>query len=265
MSMISNTNSRYELFSRGVFIDPMVDIQRLKNLAQKLKPLKTNINLIRLGANADGGYLIPDDLEKIEACFSPGVDQIASFESDLLKFGIPSHLADYSVDKVPDGFKAASFLKKFIGANNSDIYITLEDWINKEYEHENCPDLILQMDIEGAEYESLLATPIETLKKFRIMAVEFHNIETWSQQHFLNIVEAVFEKILKEFVVVHNHPNNAMGEVNMNGFIAPRLLEISFLRKDRIKEYNGFSEVPHLLDFPNLNDRPDVYFNEEWR
>jgi hypothetical protein len=47
----------------------------------------------------------------------------------------------------------------------------------------------------GAEYASLLATPLDILSKFRIMVIEFHDIEIWSQQHFLNIVELVFEKI----------------------------------------------------------------------
>jgi hypothetical protein len=262
--MNSNLSTRYELFSQGIFIDPMVDKKRLVELARKLRPYKTDIDLIRLGANSDGGYLIPNDLNGIGACFSPGVDQIASFESDLLKLGITSHLADFSVDNVPEGFKAGSFIKKFIGPNNSDVFITLDKWISQHYELESSPDLILQMDIEGAEYASLLSTPIDILKKFRIMVVEFHDIETWSQHHFLNIVESVFEKILNEFVVVHNHPNNAMGSVNLNGFIAPRLLEITFLRKDRIGNYDGFCELPHLLDFPNLIDRPNVIFGKDW-
>lgn len=37
-------------------------------------PLTTNIELIRVGSNFDGGYLVPNDLQGIEACFSPGVD-----------------------------------------------------------------------------------------------------------------------------------------------------------------------------------------------
>jgi hypothetical protein len=64
---------------------------------------------------------------------------------------------------------------------------------------------------------------------------------------------------------VHNHPNNAMGTVDLNGFKAPRLLEITFLRKDRIQKYEGFCDLPHALDFPNLNDRPDIIFGEDWK
>jgi hypothetical protein len=85
-------------------------------LAHLIRPVATNIPLIRIGADEDGGYLIPDDLTGISACYSPGVDQIASFETALLEHGIPSHLADLSVEGPPPGTAAASFIKKFIGA-----------------------------------------------------------------------------------------------------------------------------------------------------
>jgi hypothetical protein len=217
-----------------------------------------------LGSDSDGGYLIPNDLKDIQACFSPGVDKIASFEADLLRFGIPSHLADLSVDEVPQGVQAASFLKKFVGANNSEEFITLESWIKENYEIEKSGDFILQMDIEGAEYQTILSTPDYILNKFRIIVIEIHDIETWAQQHFLNIVEAVVDKLLNNFIVVHNHPNNAMGIVNLNGFNSPRLMEITLIRKDRVARQEGFSELPHILDKANLRDRPDITFPEEW-
>jgi hypothetical protein len=257
-------NSRYDLFSRGIFVDPIVPIERLKRLAQKLKPIKTNIDLLRIGANEDGGYLIPDDLAGISACYSPGVDQIASFENNLLAYGIPSHLADYSVDGPPVGATVASFLKKYIGANDSGNFISLEKWIEDTERSKEGSDLLLQMDIEGGEYESILSTPNSVLNRFRIIAIEFHNIETWAQTHFLSLVEATFEKLLANFYIVHNHPNNAMGIVDLNGFLAPRLLELTFLRKDRVSHTGGYATLPHVLDKPNLLDRPDLLFPSDW-
>ena len=120
------------------------------------------------------------------------------------------------------------------------------------------------MDIEGAEYEALLSTPDEVLRRFRIMAIEFHNIETWAQKDYLSIVEATFDKLLKQFYVVHNHPNNAMGIVDLHGFKAPRLFEITLIRKDRAQQVHGYATLPHSLDRPNLIDRPDIIFPEGW-
>jgi hypothetical protein len=258
-------NTRYDLFSRGIYVDPMVQTDRLRTLAQRLKPIITNAELIRIGAKQDGGYLIPNDLDGIDVCFSPGVDQIASFEDGLLDFGIQSHLADYSVDGVPEGVEVASFLKKFIGANNSEQFITLETWMKSVPEYKEGADFILQMDIEGGEYESLLSTPDEVLSRFRIAAIEFHNIETWSQKDYFSIVEATFNKLLNIFYVVHNHPNNAMGIVDRNGFLAPRLFEITLLRKDRVTQVGPLASLPHALDRPNLPQLPDIQFSSDWR
>lgn len=257
-------NSRYDLLSRGIFVDPMVPIARIQALAHRIRPIATNVPLIRIGADEDGGYLIPDDLDGIRACYSPGVDQIASFETALLRHGIPSHLADRSVDGPPPGTIAASFIKKFIGANSSGDYISLQQWVSDTEGTDGAGDLLLQMDIEGGEYESILSTPDSLLSRFRIIAIEFHDIETWGQTHFLSMVEATFGKLLNLFHVVHNHPNNAMGIVDMNGFLSPRLFEITLLRKDRVKETFGLASLPHALDRRNLLDRPDILFPEGW-
>ena len=37
----------------------------LKSLVAKLKPVDTGIELIRVGGDNDGGYLLPDDMEGI--------------------------------------------------------------------------------------------------------------------------------------------------------------------------------------------------------
>lgn len=261
--MNHQNNTRYQLFSQGIFIDPMVEVAKLKSLAEQLKPLRTNKELIRIGVNTDGGYLVPNDLEGIKACFSPGVDDIASFEQDLLTKGIGSHLADYSVDEIPNNTPALSFIKKFLGANTYDHFISLEDWVENYAPNSQDDSLILQMDIEGAEYETLLSCSNEILNKFRIMVIEFHNTESWGQSDFFNIVNSVFKKLLKTHLIVHSHPNNAMGLVNMNGFLAPRVFELTFIKKNRVI-HDGFAKIPNELDFPNVNYMPDLHMPIEW-
>ena len=103
-------------------------IEQVKELIKELRPVKTKYDLIRIGGNNDGGYLLPNDLSGIATCFSPGVDITASFEKDLLSRGIWSHLADASVDGAPDGLEVQSFTKKHLGASNEGEYMTLEYW-----------------------------------------------------------------------------------------------------------------------------------------
>lgn len=54
-----------------------------------------------MGGDSDGGYLLPEDISNIDFCFSPGVDQYAYFESDLISRGIKCYLSDNSVDNPP--------------------------------------------------------------------------------------------------------------------------------------------------------------------
>ena len=253
------------LYQNGVCVENATPAQRLQQLANSLHPVKTPFPLIRVGSQHDGGYLIPDDLKGLSACFSPGVELNSSFELDLLqKTGIGSHLADYSVDGPPANFKPKSFIKKFLGPNNNAMHTTLENWVESQSEYHLEQDFLLQMDIEGDEYLTLLAAPQELLKRFRIMVIEIHDIECWAYPLFFKTVEAMFEKILENFYVVHNHPNNHGAILNLNGFSTPQFLEITFLRKDRTEPTGFCSEFPHALDNACYKDRDELVLGENW-
>jgi hypothetical protein len=228
----------------------------LNDLLVSLYPVKTNFELVRIGGNNDGGYLIPNDLEDITACFSPGVDVTASFEKDLLERGIKSHLADASVDGPPDGLEVASFTKKYLDGVNTENYMTLADWVLRNaYSGE---DLILQMDIEGAEYVTILSTPSEILRNFRMMAIEIHDVQQWFNNPFAwGVVQTFFKKLSQDFHVVHNHPNNNCQFIDVNGLLMPTVFELTFLRKDRSPATGFCTEFPHPLDMPNVLDKPD--------
>jgi hypothetical protein len=45
----------------------------LFSFLRSVHPILTPYALIKLGGMYDGGYLLPDDLAGVEACFSPGV------------------------------------------------------------------------------------------------------------------------------------------------------------------------------------------------
>lgn len=237
----------------------------LKSLIAKLKPVDPGIELIRIGGNNDGGYLVPDDLEGIRFCFSPGVNTIANFEYECLQRGIPSFLADYSVDAPPIELKGCRFVKKFVGAYNNEIFMTLEKWVSESLPEGFKDDLILQMDIEGCEYQTLLATPVAILEKFRIMIVEFHNFHNLDNIEYYNLVNVTIEKVREGFVPVHLHANNFASLHNVNGVVMPSIFEVTFLRKDRVKRTRALKRLPHLLDQPNNPERADIQLPVDWR
>lgn len=237
----------------------MTDVQRIKGLASSLWPVVTGVPLIRIGGGQDGGYLVPDDLDGIRACFSPGVDVTASFESDLLSaHDIVSHQADFSVGGPPAGFVPASFTKKFLGAYCDDVHITLDQWMRNSVDLSEPGDYLLQMDIEGGEYATLLACPDEILNRFRIIVIEIHEVMSWSNIGFLNLVEAFFKRLLARFHVVHDHPNNCCGLAQFGDIQIPRVFELTLLRKDRAQALGYETTFPHPLDRRCVPTRPDL-------
>ena len=234
------------------------DLENLKVFFKRIAPVSTNHKLIRLGNDNDGGYLVPDDLAGVKTCFSPGVSSTADFELDLTKREIKCYLADYSVESAPIDNSLISFEKKFLGIENSSATMTLTGWIDRNAERED-NDLILQMDIEGAEYDVLIETPIDVLDRFRILIIEFHRVDQILNPMGFKLINGVFTKLLNSFRIVHIHANNDSESVNYREFSIPPVLEFTFLRTDRISSFAPTKSFPHELDRPNLplkNDFP---------
>jgi hypothetical protein len=233
------------------------DYELLSNFFNTINPISTNFGLIRMGGETDGGYLIPDDLEGIESCFSPGVSETANFEFELSKNGIHCFMADYSVDGPPLNSELFHFEKKYLGLTENSVYTTLESWVTRNATNLN--DSILQMDIEGSEYGVILDTSPDILRKFRIIVVEFHRLDDLCDKFGYEIINHSFRKLLKDFDIVHIHPNNCLKPVAYGKFEIPPVLEVTFLRKDRILDSKPTLIFPHQLDrqnVPNYDDYP---------
>jgi hypothetical protein len=247
----------------NISISRTTEKYKILDLLCSIRAIQTNHDLIRLGSAHDGGYLIPNDLEGIRACFSPGVSEVADFENDLTKLGIKCFLADYSVDQTPIHNSLFDFQKKYLGIVNDDIYMTLEDWIQDKAPIDN--NLLLQMDIEGAEYKVILNTPLEILKKFRIIVVEFHGLDNVFNRMGYETINLTFNKLLKDFEVVHVHPNNYQKPINVDGLSIPPAMEFTFLRKERISSRKNYLDFPHYLDSPNNPHISDAPLPNCWR
>lgn len=242
-------NAMLHYFDLEMYRIPKKNIEASK-FFENIIPLSTNNKLIRVGNNNDGGYLIPDDLEGIKTCFSPGVSNMSDFELDLTTRNIKCFLADYSVESVPIQNDLITFEKKFLGNKNDHMFMTLTSWVNNNAKQGD-NDLILQMDIEGAEYDVLIETPYEILKRFRILVIEFHDIDALLNPMGFKLIDGVFSKLLNFFEIVHIHPNNCCKPVNYKKFAIPPVMEFTFLRKDRISDFTPTKTFPHELDSPN--------------
>lgn len=232
-----------------------------------LEPVATEHNLIRAGGDRDGGYLIPDDLDGVTTCFSPGVDRVVTFEQDMLDRGMRVFQIDASIEDTPLKHERNSFERKFLGIRSTEEFITLDDWVEQKVS-DVTEDLILQMDIEGAEWLTLAQVSEKTLLRFRILAIEFHNLTMMADPLMADVYAPVLDRLRTHFDVVHLHANN-FGRVFTDRDIAlPDVIEVTYLRKDRSSVRRPVAQLPHALDqdnspvFPPVQIPAQIYKND---
>ena len=234
----------------------------IRNFADHL----VSVDLIRIGGDGDGGYLSPDVFRRVSHCFSPGVDYTATFESELNRiYGIKSFMADASVVSAPVQSDDFVFIRKFLGNRTQGDVITLRDWLKMSLEGRE-RELVLQMDIEGGEYDVLTFESENTLSRFAVMIIEFHSLENLFQRSFLQMVSSIFEKIYQNFSICHVHPNNCCGLAALSGIEVPRVMEVTFIRNDLLKDYiiEGSVNLPHPLDRKNVTKNDELLLPEIW-
>ena len=120
------------------------------------------------------------------------------------------------------------------------------------------------MDIEGAEYEVILSSEDELIKRFRILIIEFHGLDRLLNLSGYNYINATFTKILKNFDIVHIHPNNCLLPIKARNIVIPPIMEFTFLRKDRSTSKIANKNFPHILDAPNVPENENYTLPACW-
>jgi hypothetical protein len=155
------------------------------------------MNLIRLGEDNDGGYLIPNDLSGITKNYTAGVGSLTKFERDLEeKYSIKSNMIDFNeIDKniLPN---ESSFLRKKLSLISNTDELSMNDWLDDELK-----EIILKMDIEGDEYLNLASISEKNLNKIRILVIEIHGLRNLRNSFFFKTFEKILIKLSNIFYV----------------------------------------------------------------
>jgi hypothetical protein len=253
-------------YKYNTLIEDLVPKNNLEIFFSKFRKKYISCDLIRIGSPGDGGYLMPNILNEVSYCFSPGVDNIADFEKELSeKYNIKSFMADASVKGPPFQNKNFEFIPKFLGTVENNKTTTLSNWIKKTIGDDK-GNKILQMDIEGGEYDVLLYEGPDTLAKFQVMIIEFHDVHKIFHRDFFKIFSNIFDKIYSNFTICHVHPNNCCGKLVIDNFSIPAVLEMTFIRNDLVTKYKSSNKIvlPHNLDSQNVLKNIDIPLSKNW-
>jgi hypothetical protein len=165
-----------------------------------------NCTLKRFGSANDGGYLMCENLiEPLDAAYSYGVGSNDDWGCELSRrYHVPVHQYD-CFDPARPTCNGGTFVfhNECVGDRSGDsgshLFDTLENQIRKNGDAGR--HLIIKMDIEGGEWDSLLAAPEDLLASIPQITMEMHGFDD------PRIVE-VLRKLKRNFYLVNLHFNN---------------------------------------------------------
>ena len=255
-SLSLNTNENYYQELKKV-----LKIRRVKDLP-----------FVRIGKVNDGGYIMAGNLSQIGwggrgIAYSFGISNEISWDVDMARRGYNIFMYDMTIDKLPYENEKFHFFKEGIGGvkDEEKLLDTLENFL-KRNGHENKYEMILKMDVEGAEWDFLENVSLETLIKFDQIVFEFHSLtepKTFSEMcRIINLID----KINKTHTLVHLHGNNNQHYINVeNVGVIPNVLELTYLRTKNHNFCDDEIFLPSSLDSPNNPTTPDIslgYWNK---
>jgi len=250
-----------KLFKYRYAIKWQISDHLLSSLMQNFFPYETNFSLIRLGNRGDGGYLLPDDFSDSDLCISAGCNAEWSFEKDLLDiYSVRSLILDEEDKKPSDLYETLHYIPKFLSYKNSKSTINLDKIINfLSTEEPSLKNLILKLDIESDEYPVLASIKECLISKFKVIVIEFHDIDKLRYKSFFNFFDKnIRQKLFNNFLPIHLHPNNCCGTFEFSDYSFPKVAEVTFINKKFVSSVSGFSKLPHKDDFRNIDFMPEV-------
>jgi hypothetical protein len=233
--------------------------QMRESLFAELQPVKLrNCELARFGEKHDGGYLVCANLLKdVGSAYSYGISGYDGWGCDIsTRLNVPVHQYDCfntTRPSCPSG-RPVFHAECVAGGHSVDGEGRLFDSLQRQFGKNGDADkhLVVKMDVEGAEWDSILETPDEVLDRVDQLVFEFHGIDRNSARYL-----EVVTKLKRTFEIVHLHFNN----YSCLGGGAPFpawAYEVTLVNK-RLAEVDPAQTVtlPNPLDTPNQPVIPD--------
>jgi hypothetical protein len=213
---------------------------------------------VRIGAEADGGYVMVDDLGDVQLCYSFGVGFDVSWDLEMARRGATVFQYDHTV--LGPCIHNASFRFHRLGVAPIDVdnMRTIQTLL-EENGHSSETEMVMKMDVEGAEWDAIDAAPVDTLGLFKQIVCEFHGLTVLGDTRWFERAERVLGKLASTHMPVHVHGNNYGAFRIVEGIPVPDVLEVSFVRRSSYATEPGSESFPTILDRPNNPGAPDIY------
>jgi hypothetical protein len=240
-------------------------------------------DLVRVGSPHDGGYVLPrSTITSSGALLSLGVEANWEFEEGALALNPALSVTCVDGTTGPEVIRARAlkemgralvrlrpvkfarmlkllrqasafktffaeheFLPLMVGPRPGAGFATVPELLARVRKGDSSRWVLIKMDIEGAEYDSLAAAA-GTLERVAGIVIEFHDLDRdWSR------FEATLAALDPTFVIAHVHGNNHHGYVP--GSKVPQTLELTLVNRALVPA--GLAVATDSYPLPTL-DRP---------
>ncbi|MFD1951715.1 hypothetical protein ACFSGX_13145 [Sphingomonas arantia] len=210
---------------------------------------------VRLGNEADGGYVCIDDFDGIDTALSFGINDDISWDLDAADRGLKILQFDHTVsDPAPDDPRMV-FEARRVGEGG----VSLADLIRQNDRGHVKPNIILKMDIEQSEWAVIDDTPVELLSRLAWIVCEMHHFQALADPGSRDLFDRCLTKLGSVFATVHVHANVWGGISSLANVIFPDVMEVSFA--NRAVYWTGTSDevFPTVLDRSCDPEQPDFF------
>jgi hypothetical protein len=225
-------------------------------LASHIRPVKlSNCEFERVGDKHDGGYVVCKNLvERAEAFYSYGISASDTWGCTLsARHRRPVHQYDcFNLERPPCDGALPIFHEECVGPKREIIDGRPFDTVAAQIERNGDAGkhLVMKMDVEGAEWPSLLTVPDSVLNQIDHLNVEFHGVE---EGHY----EQTMAHLSRLFHVVNIHYNNWTCSPDVPPFPATTFELLLVHKNVGVVETGLKPMIPNPLDAPNNWMRPD--------
>ena len=219
-------------------------------------------NRLLIGSKRDGSYVLLDDFKNIKIAYSFGISKEIQFDKVLADKGIDVYMYDHTINSFP--YNNSKFHWKKIGISGKNLknnqLKSLEELI-LENGHSLEKNMILKIDVEHSEWDSLKDLSNKILNQFKYIAIEFHFTNAQNEG---KLYYKVLKKLNENHQSFYLRCNGRNKIVTFGNNRICKYLEVSYI----IKKDNIFSKDESIypifnFDFgrSNLKGKSEINLN----
>jgi hypothetical protein len=214
-----------------------------------------NCQLERFGEPHDGGYLMCANLlDEVAAGYSYGISGYDGWGCDIsTKRRVRVHQYDCFDTRQPSCSGGDTLFHSECIADVSKIeegrpFDTMQSQIAMNGDAGK--RLVVKIDVEGAEWDSLLHASDATLESIDQLAIEFHYID---EERFVKVLQ----RLRRFFHLAHLHYNNVSCAKGLDPFPVWAYEALLVNKRIGVVDESGTVSLPHPLDALNNPELPD--------